>query len=142
MEKKNRLAKVVLVLLLPTLALAGCNFLAGIFDPMVGTWTGGVEGTVLTMQFNGDKTFTEVMVIATANAEMVLAGTWTYDSAAKALRVVITTHTINGIATPIAAIPGIGADNSITTSCEVSGDVAVISGGNLPVGERFTLLRV
>lgn len=142
MGKKQRLAKVALIVLLPTLALAGCNFIGGIFDPMIGTWTGGVQSMVLTLQINADKTFTEVMIPGGINEEWMISGKWSYDGKAKTMRVVVSKYTINGTDTPVSSIPGIGADNSITSNFEVKGDVATLSGGNMPAGETYTLLRV
>jgi hypothetical protein len=142
MEKKQRLAKLALIVLLPALALAGCNFIGGIFDPMIGTWSGGVQGVALTLQINADKTFTEVMIIPGSYEEWMISGQWTYDSTAKTMKSVISKFTINGTDKPLATIPGIGADNSSTCSFEVKGDVATISGGNMPAGETYTLLRV
>jgi hypothetical protein len=139
MLKWTRLTCVVLIVLLSAFALAGCNFIVGIWDPTVGTWTGGVGGTVLTLALNGDKTFSEVMV-ALSGSEFFLAGSYVYDSKAKVITMTVSTYSMNGTAQPLSTVPGISASNTIAVTCSISGSVMTMSGGNIPAG-TYTLLK-
>ena len=123
------------------LSVSSCNFFAGIFDPSVGTWMGGVQGITLTLQLNGDKTFSEVMIDVSGNQEMAVTGTYTVDSTAHTLKTVVKTYTSNGADQAVSSLPGIGTDNSITVSFTVDGDVATMSGASMPAG-TYMLLRI
>jgi hypothetical protein len=81
------------LLLLLTLALAGCDFFAALFDPLIGTWTGTYVSTLagsfsLTVEFKADETFSETMSLSPT--PVTIAGTYVDDKDLKTLTVTVT----------------------------------------------------
>ncbi len=73
----------LLVVMTATLGLAGCDFIVGLFDPLIGTWTGSSEGQVYTAELHGDRTFS--LSVTSEGQTLTSSGTYSVDSAAKVL---------------------------------------------------------
>jgi hypothetical protein len=61
-----------------TLALAGCNWLGSIVNPIIGTWETTVLGVTVNAVFNADATCTETNSLGQVGVSR--NGTWTSDA--------------------------------------------------------------
>jgi hypothetical protein len=92
--KRKWLSKTVLVLcLLFTLVLGGCDFFAGIFDPLIGSWTGSV--TLLSVTASTTYTFHadakwDVSTAITGLPNATSSGTYIHDIKAGTLELTTT----------------------------------------------------
>ncbi len=92
MKWKGSLARTTLLVLTAALLLGGCDFLAELFNPLIGTWHATfLSGSTQVTQdatLKADGSFS--VVSTTAAGTDSKSGTWTHDDAAKTVTFVIT----------------------------------------------------
>jgi hypothetical protein len=81
-----------IMLLLVVFSLAGCDWLAGLFNPLIGSWSGTFTPTASspvaeTMEYKADDTFTATM----PGMSITFSGTYVQDSDAKTATITVTT---------------------------------------------------
>ncbi len=100
MSKRSRI--LLAIALVAVLSLAGCDLLAGIFDPLIGKWqyslTIGPATMTVVYEFHSDLTWNGTMT-ATGQTDQTVSGTYTKDSAAGTITMTATTGSSPGTQT-------------------------------------------
>ncbi len=92
MKSRKNQGHAFAVVLLSALFFAGCDLIAGLLNPLIGSWhttiAAGTPATTEDASIKADGTFSVVISQGTATATK--SGTWTYDAAAETVTFVIT----------------------------------------------------
>ncbi len=91
MKWKGSLGRTILLVVLAGVLLGGCDFFAGLFNPLIGTWhttiTSGSTQITQDATLKADGSLSVVMSDGTST--QTKTGTWTSDAGAKTLTFVI-----------------------------------------------------